>query len=139
MLTREEHLRFCEICTKRQVNFKKGMVCSLTGEHATFDPTCPDYDEDHHEIEKKEKKLAEDKLEKDTAGLSSYGIKNRIAAGIIIIVGAILWLVAGLVMNRLSIYALVILVVGLVVLVNGIRVEANKPKAREEILDDDIR
>lgn len=45
-MTREERLKFCEQCTKRKFDMKMGLVCSLTGEQATFEGTCPDYDED---------------------------------------------------------------------------------------------
>lgn len=49
-MTREERLEFCLVCTKRKPNIKKGLLCSLTGEHATFEGNCNDYDEDKDEV-----------------------------------------------------------------------------------------
>lgn len=35
-MTREERLKFCSICQKRQMDMQRGLVCSLTNEYATF-------------------------------------------------------------------------------------------------------
>ena len=49
-MTREEHLEFCLVCTNRKPDFKMGLVCSLTGEHARFEDSCKDYEEDKDEV-----------------------------------------------------------------------------------------
>ena len=35
-MTREERLKFCSICQKRQMDMQRGLVCSLTNEYATL-------------------------------------------------------------------------------------------------------
>ncbi|WP_417612083.1 hypothetical protein [Owenweeksia hongkongensis] len=50
-MTRNQHLEFCKVCTLRKMNFKRGLLCSLTGEMADFDPTCPTYVQDEKAVE----------------------------------------------------------------------------------------
>jgi uncharacterized RDD family membrane protein YckC len=42
-MTRDEHLLFCKVCINRAFDPQLGIVCSLTRQHANFDPTCPDF------------------------------------------------------------------------------------------------
>lgn len=49
--TREQHLEFCKVCTLRKMNFKRGLLCSLTDEMADFDITCPTYIQDDQAVE----------------------------------------------------------------------------------------
>ncbi len=49
IMTREEQLEFCSVCTKRNFNPKMGIICSITNEKATFDGICTDYNEDEKE------------------------------------------------------------------------------------------
>lgn len=51
-MTREERLKFCSICQKRQMDMQRGLVCSLTNEYATFDEKCTDFEADETTIEK---------------------------------------------------------------------------------------
>jgi hypothetical protein len=41
-MTRNEQLQFCKKCTNRKMDFQ-GLICSLTGEKANFEETCPDF------------------------------------------------------------------------------------------------
>lgn len=70
-MTREDHLKFCGVCTKRNFNPKVGIVCSLTGEVANFQGTCADYDEDPHEVRMGEMKVAS--LKADTKKMIGRG------------------------------------------------------------------
>ncbi len=45
-MTREDQLAFCKKCTNRQMDAQQGLVCSLTGEKATFENDCPDFNLD---------------------------------------------------------------------------------------------
>ena len=45
-MTREEHLKFCSICKKRQMDIQRGVVCSLTNEYADFEEKCIDFEVD---------------------------------------------------------------------------------------------
>lgn len=67
-MNRNEHLAFCSKCTKRKFDFNKGIVCSLTMEHADFTNYCQDFSTDPKEL-KIQVENAETILE-DKAGLS---------------------------------------------------------------------
>ena len=48
----EERLEFCKICQNRKVDFKTGLVCSLTNEKPEFEDTCKDFVKDEKEAER---------------------------------------------------------------------------------------
>jgi len=50
-MTRDQQLTFCKKCINRKMNFQQGLVCSLTGEKATFENECADFKLDETEIE----------------------------------------------------------------------------------------
>ena len=45
-MTRQERLRFCKQCLNRQLDPTQGLVCGLTGQPATFENECPDFQKD---------------------------------------------------------------------------------------------
>jgi hypothetical protein len=49
-MNREYRLGFCQTCTKRGMNPKFGIVCSLTNEPADFDLDCIDYNQSNKEF-----------------------------------------------------------------------------------------
>lgn len=55
-MTREKQLEFCSVCKNRQFDSKKGLICKLTNDVATFQGNCPDYIADEKEIEVEEKR-----------------------------------------------------------------------------------
>lgn len=42
-MERQLQLQYCRQCKYRHTDLKKGLLCSLTGEKATFEGECPDY------------------------------------------------------------------------------------------------
>ena len=54
-MTRQEQIKFCEICHNRSFDFKQGLICKLTDSKATFEKECPDFD---HDSEKEEELFA---------------------------------------------------------------------------------
>jgi hypothetical protein len=52
-MTLKERLEFCSICEKRHVDFKTGLVCSLTNEKPSFENSCEDFSKDAKEAERK--------------------------------------------------------------------------------------
>jgi len=122
-MTREDHLAFCQQCLLRKFNLKKGIVCSLTGEHGAFDPTCPDYQEDEKEkkaIEKKEAEIQQQELEEETLGFSSVGIKDPTIAGFIALAIAAAWFVAGIIyLDRIFFYPIFLVVIGIWAIAKG--------------------
>lgn len=77
MMTREERLKFCSICKKRQMDMQRGLVCSLTNEYATFDEKCTDFEADETAIAKELTKQREYKKELQKTGgvLTGAGLK----------------------------------------------------------------
>lgn len=63
-MTREERLKFCSVCANRAFNPKKGIVCELTKEAATFEGTCSDYNEDLKEVKIEKQRV--DSIQSDT-------------------------------------------------------------------------
>jgi len=51
-MTREEHLVFCKKCTKREMNSRIGLVCSISGEVANFEEECKSFELDQEVIER---------------------------------------------------------------------------------------
>lgn len=99
-MTREEQLISCKKCTNRKMDMQQGLVCSLTGEKASFENECPDYNldesvkiqlNDSEPLEQQEvkAKLSNDVLEKLRLEQNlTLAIVAGLGAGII---GAILW------------------------------------------------
>jgi len=61
-LTREEHLKFCKICTHQKFDSKQGIVCGLTNRIADFQENCKDFNQDSVIKEKLELKSAQAEL-----------------------------------------------------------------------------
>ncbi|GAB3341138.1 hypothetical protein GCM10027429_29130 [Marivirga atlantica] len=99
-MTREERLQFCKKCTNRKMDMQQGLICSLTGEKATFEGECPDFNLDEtvtiqpvntEPLEQDELrfKLSNDVLEK--LKLEQRLLPGIMAGLVIGLVGAILW------------------------------------------------
>ena len=58
-MTREEQLKFCQVCQHRQMDMRQGLLCGLTHEKADFDGTCANYQPDEKAVEKYNKKQEE--------------------------------------------------------------------------------
>jgi len=141
-MTREERLEFCRTCTKKGFDPKKGIVCSLTGDWATFNPTCPDYQRDEEAYAQRQEELArihEEELSEGTLGMSKLGIKSKIGAGIVLMIGGIVWLVAGaLYMDRIFFYPIFMIGGGVFVFFKGMsdKNKARKRRKRKEMSRD---
>lgn len=57
-MTREEHIKVCEKCINRKMDWNQGLICSISGEKACFDLICINFLQDdtviNDAIEKKE-------------------------------------------------------------------------------------
>lgn len=76
-MNREEHLKFCKVCTNKTVSFEKGITCFLTGEQAAFEISCPNYVEN-------------ESLKKDYDYKKGKTTKNDKSAAIIILIASLL-------------------------------------------------
>ena len=48
-MTREEQVKVCASCAQHKHDIHKGLVCKITGEHADFTTTCPNYEKSTEE------------------------------------------------------------------------------------------
>lgn len=84
-----ERLEFCTICQNRKIDFKTGLLCSLTEEKPKFENNCEKFLKDEKEAERKLK------LKLNGAGNSrsqngSLNPKNNINYGILLTISGIL-------------------------------------------------
>lgn len=90
-MDRKEQLKFCKICTKKEVSFEKGIICSLTGEHAIFTDVCPDF-------------IENESLKKDLDFKKSKAIKNDKSIAITLFVsGLITIFILPILINKLGV------------------------------------
>lgn len=82
MLTDEEQFEYCKICQKKKIDFKVGLVCSLTNTRRTFQTSCNDYVEDKEAAEKKRK--MENELQGALEKINTPKSQWRIVIGIIV-------------------------------------------------------
>ena len=143
MLTRAEHVAICQTCQKSVFNAKKGIVCSLTGEHANYDTlTCPDFLKDEvafkRQIAAKERAERE-QIESESFGFASKKGKNQVFGGIALILAGIVWIVTGLLFGRIFFYPIALIVFGVINIVKGgNNMKNQKKKEQNDILDDDL-
>lgn len=99
-MTREQHLKFCKTCTKRDLDMNIGLVCNLTGNIADFENECEAFELDaavvknidntdiveHNEVLGK---LSEQNVEKFK---SEQNYTAALITGLVVgLFGAILW------------------------------------------------
>ncbi len=122
-MDREYRLKFCQQCTSKQFSPQKGIVCAHTGEHATFDMNCPDYIEDPVAVKQVKRELEAKKeyaAYEESMGMSRFGIKDGLWAGIVMLFLGVLIIVGGvLLFDRLFLYAFVLIVLGIIAIVRG--------------------
>lgn len=140
-MNREQRLRFCEKCTLRNFSAQKGIVCSLTNEHADFNGICPNYNEDERAarlVEEENSARAANEMKDDTLGFSLVGIKNGIVAGTVVILLAIIWFVVGItMMNRIFFYPAFLVIIGGIAINKGIKKKKESSrKGKGDLLDD---
>ncbi|MCB9189070.1 MAG: hypothetical protein H6599_07285 [Flavobacteriales bacterium] len=144
-MERQHQLKFCQICKNRKFDLQRGVVCGLTDDYATFDADCEDYNVDHDAYEKQKEKDDARRLAKEkelTGGLNAIGIRNGIAAGIIITSVGVLWLIIEIVVSGFpSWISAIISLFGIVTLVKGVKHYrsreslATRGKNNDELLD----
>lgn len=156
MLTRDQYLAVCNTCLKRQFDKQKGIVCQLTGEHASFDQTCPDLEVDqlavrrNERIEKHKQELSGGLDDISISGSSSSTSSSPFSSekkmlsggagtGALMVIGGVVWLGVGLAANRIFFYPFFLIIGGIVVLVKAGAKKAKEIQQpdRSEILDDD--
>jgi Zn-dependent protease len=49
-MDRQYQIEFCKVCANQKFDWNKGIICSLTGERATFDQECPNFNGDRTQV-----------------------------------------------------------------------------------------
>ncbi|PHR46365.1 MAG: hypothetical protein COA32_10950 [Fluviicola sp.] len=141
-MDRAYRLSYCKKCTLRDFSPKQGIVCSLTNAPADFDESCESFKEDAKEaksIKVQEELIKKDAQSSNTLGLSVIGIKSGVAAGIIAILGALVWFIIGLMSGYIFFYPPLLFILGVIVLIKGLNnMKKRKLKADEAILDSEL-
>ena len=140
MKTRKEYLAICQTCQKSTFSKQKGIICSLTGDHAAYETEdCPDYHAEEKavkRIEAAERRAQEEK--EDRKGIFSKNL--GIPAGVLLIVAAIAWILVGVIlMDRIFFYPLILLVAGIIAIINGVKQKkATRMALESDVLDEDM-
>ena len=140
MKTRQEYLAICQTCLKSKFDKKKGIVCTLTDEHAAFHTNdCPDYDPEKKAIRRQEAtKQRVKEAKEEEKGLFSG--KAGIVGGTIITILGLAWIILGLVlMNRFFFYPIILIIGGIISISKGIGKKAKNNRIDQStVIDDEL-
>ncbi|PCI35216.1 MAG: hypothetical protein COB60_03795 [Flavobacteriaceae bacterium] len=88
----KERLEFCSICSKRVLNYKTGLLCSLTKEKPSFEGTCQDFIKDELEATRKLELNLHAAGNSRTENGSTKPIQNKIYGIALLILGLMVFL-----------------------------------------------
>jgi len=123
ILSLDDRLRFCKICTNRKLDFNTGIVCNLTGAKPAFEHTCSTFALDEPEAQRLvalEKAGEEEEMRGAGTSLERKGMKMGVFGGVVMIVIALVWFFAGLAGGRIFFYPPVLFVIGVSALIKGL-------------------
>ncbi len=145
-MDRTYRLSFCQQCIKRGFNPNRGVVCSLTNEHATFDKSCPDYEEDARakvQADLLREAREKDQLYEETDGFSRIGITNGYIIGSIFLLGGIIWIISGWIgLKSLFIYPFLLIGYGVYKIIRTSVKTAEKKRdlqKKRDLLDGEVK
>jgi hypothetical protein len=145
MTQRQHQLSYCEVCKNKAFSPRKGIICDLTKDVATFDNTCPDFVEDPslkkmNELNTEARRI--EKTRESTLGLSIIGITNGNIAGIVyIILGIASVFLTVYAIELVTLWSFVLIIIGIVLIVKSLihRGKNKAPKKKQfDLLDDEI-
>jgi hypothetical protein len=122
MMTLDQQLQYCKICTNRKMNPAIGLVCGLTDQKPAFDPQCSTFSIDQPEADRLVALEQRAKAEEEGSGAFAperQGIKKGVAGGVIMIVIALVWFFGGLAAGYIFYYPPILLLIGIYALVKG--------------------
>ena len=121
----QAQLAYCKTCQNRKFDMNTGIVCGLTDQKPQFEDKCADYNIDEAEV-----KLQLEKQEiqqREEQGGSSYAqaAEQRspaanILIGMLMIIGAVVWLFLGLQADRIFFYPFALIIGGIITIFKGI-------------------
>ena len=137
-MIREERARYCSYCRNKRFDPKIGVICGLTNSDRDFGNECPDLDKDEALFQLEEEARKEMELSEETMGMQGLGVKDGVTAGAILIILSVVWLIAGLMINRIFIYSFIGVGIGIVAIIKGSakkKENARKKMLKEQSLD----
>ncbi len=141
MLSREDYVKVCQTCTKSKFDNKKGLVCSLTMEHANFSNSiCPDIEVDP-KAEKRQARTATSATAYLDSPTRPTGRPKDLWIGLLMLIGGTVWFIVGIAaINRIFFYPIILVAMGIVYIVKGGGAvnSSKKVNADSDILDDEI-
>ena len=111
MLSRKEYIAICETCEKRKFDKGKGLVCSLTGEHANFEQFCADYKVDELAKKRTERVHAHSGKSRDALSVKA---KNGLYIGIAAVIAGVVFMIISFSINRISFGGIGLIIGGLI-------------------------
>ena len=119
----QEKLNYCRVCHNRKLDMNTGIVCGLTNQKPQFEEKCPDIKVDEAEMNRlaKREQALQSAGSSGAMGLEQRGMQKGVAGGVIMIVIAIVWFVLGLAAGRIFFYPPILLIIGLVALIKGVK------------------
>jgi hypothetical protein len=135
MHTRQDSLDICKTCKKRSFDMKTGIICSITNEQRLFvtENECPDYQQDTLVIGNDKHKTVKQRKEVLTF---------LIIGGISTVIGVLASVVL-LMADRVSIWLMGLILIGISLLVHGYnkdkKLNPSVKKGDTDILDEEIR
>lgn len=123
MLTLEERLNYCKICTNRKMDMNTGVVCRLTDAKPTFEEQCADFNADQKQIDyyKQREQMVKDD-ENGGGGMfnpEKKGLQKGVMGGLAMMAIAVVWFVAGWMSGYIFYYPPILFIIGLVGLIRG--------------------
>lgn len=123
MLTLEERLNYCKICTNRKMSLDTGIVCGLTSAKPTFEDQCVDFAADQKQIEyyKQREQMVNDDENGGGSMFSSEkkGLKKGMLGGLAMMAIAVVWFVGGWMAGYIFYYPPILFIIGLVGFIRG--------------------
>lgn len=122
-MTLEERLQYCKICLNRKINPAIGLVCNLTNEKPAFEGKCGSMQLDKPEADRLIQQEKEARMEQESSGSFSTeqkGIQKGVLGGVLMIVIAIVWFVAGMAADRIFFYPPVLFCIGIYAVFKGL-------------------
>lgn len=137
--SRDYYVSVCQTCSKSNFDRKKGLVCSLTNEHAAFEKDCADYTAEEKAVKRQEAHVRR-KIEEVESSSGIFGGKAGIIGGIALVILGVLWFVLGIALiDRIFFYPFFLIVAGIISVNNGANKRHTTIKREQyDTLDDEI-
>lgn len=122
MMTVQEKLQICRICSQRTMDFNVGLLCGLTQAKPAWEDKCYDFKYDETEANRLAilQKAAEGEEEyRGSFGMEKKGMSKGMLGGIVMMLIAAVWFVVGWMAGIIFFYPPILFIIGLIAFVKG--------------------